>query len=203
MFNSGSPSSPSGVSKADLEFAKAEMTSQILNRVALDTMTGRSGWVSLGTVDLSGRNFIDLTNVFYDANEVDIALQGISTTAASSLYARVYAANGSMLSTGYYGYLTNMSGSTLSSLAEAPGDAAILAGSLLASDYISGVVKLRRQYSSTTWRIESDLFNASNRSIRTCHVTSNAGAGITGIRLLLGTGSVTFDAGSITTRWRQ
>lgn len=202
MFNSGSPSSPSGVSKADLEFAKAEMTSQILNRVAIDTISGRSGWVSLGTVSLSGLNFIDLT-VPSDANEIDVSLDGVSTTATSSLYARVYASTGSLLSSGYYGYLTNMSGSTLSSLAEAPGDAAILAGSLLASDYISGVVKLRRQYSSTTLRIESDLFNASTRSIRTCHVTGNAGAGITGIRLLLGTGSVTFDAGSVTTRWRQ
>ncbi|MBB4102395.1 hypothetical protein [Allorhizobium borbori] len=201
MFNSGSPSSP-GVSKAELEFAKAEMISQMITRENLNTAIGRSGWVSLGTLSLSGKNFIDLTNVSSDANELDLALQGVSTTATSSMYARVYGETGSLLSSGYYGYLNNLAGSTLSSVAESPGDAAILAGSLLANGYMSGGIRLRRQLGNT-WRIESSVFDAANRSMFSCHVTTAVGVGITGIRLLLGTAGVTWDDGSVTTRWRR
>lgn len=196
MFNSGSPG---GISK---NAVINEINSRISDRAYGDAEAGRDGWVSLGTVNLAGRNFIDLFDVPAFANEIDIAIQGISTTGTSSFYARVYNVSGVLISTSYFGYLNNFAGSGLSSVAESPGDAAILAGSLLAAGYLSGSVKLRRQLGST-WRIESDLFDAANRSIRSTHVTDNVGSGITGLRLLLGTAGVNFDAGSITVRWRR
>lgn len=196
MFNSGSPG---GISK---NAVINEINSRISDRSYADEEAGRDGWVSLGTVNLAGRNFIDLPPVPITANEIDIALQGISTTATSSMYARVYNAAGALLAANYYGYLNNVAGSTLTSFSESPGDAAILAGSLLANGYLSGGLTLRRQLGST-WRIQSDVFDAANRSIRSCHVTSNVGVGITGVRLLLGTAGVNWDDGSVTMRWRR
>lgn len=165
-------------------------------------MTGRSGWVSLGPINMSGLNFIDLSSVGTDANEIDISLDGISVSATASLYAAVYNASGTLMLSGYYGYITNLQGSTLSGTPESPGSAALICGNLLTSGRISGEVTLRRQY-NTTWRITSDLFDSSTRSVKSCHVTGNVGAGLTGIRLMLNISTANFKSGTMTARWRR
>lgn len=164
--------------------------------------SGRNGWIIAPSVEMSGVSTVDLTGAPSAANEVDIAIQGLSTTGTSSMYVRVFDATGTLLSTPYYGYLNNLAGTALSSVAESPGDAAIVAGGLLAPNFVSGSIRLRRHLGET-WRIEAELFDASARRLVSSHVTSGVGAGITGIRLLLGSAGVSWDSGTAALKWRR
>ncbi|MQV12205.1 hypothetical protein GHL01_00400 [Sinorhizobium meliloti] len=200
MYNNGSMIIPgsvnAGLTEADVNalIAAAETTSDA---------AGEHGWVSGSPVSLAGKNFVDLVGIPVDANSIEIAIQGGSTTGTSSMYARVFDGAGALIaSQTYFGYVTNKAGSTLSSVAVQPGDAALICGGLVAPAYFSGDIILGRCM-PTTFRLKSCLFEGANRKIDSVHVTASVGSGITGVRLLLGTAGVTWDDGDVLLRWRR
>ncbi|CAN7330968.1 hypothetical protein [Neorhizobium tomejilense] len=176
---------------------------QALIGTALNAQDGKTGWVSGGVVNLAGNNFVDLVGIPVEANAVQISLQGISTTGTSSMYVQVFNASQTLVTaSAYYGYLNNLAGTAVTSFSQNPGNACIVAGSLLAANFVTGDVELTRHI-ETSFLVKSMIFDGLNRKMDAGHVTPSVGTGITGVRLFLGTAGVNWDAGQAVMRWRK
>lgn len=176
-------------------------TPLINNKFAEAAANGETSWVYQGGQPLSGYSAMDLMGVPVDANEIIIKFQGLSPTGSANLCMQLYDDNGSLVTDNqYFGYASGAS-----SVAFNPGTQLTVAPALVAADYISGQIVLRRHQGSQggtfNWFMDAALFNSGSRNYFARGSSPNMGFGISGARLYLTSGA--FDAGTAYIQWRR
>lgn len=161
---------------------------------------GENGWVNAAGISLIGLSTVDLVGIPTTANEVLVKFQGLSPTATANLHLQAINDVGAIASASeYYGYTQGASGAAIN-----PGSSINIGPGLVAADFVSGQVLFRRHQVSggtANFFADSAVFQAASRNYFTRASTPNVGAGLTGIRMLLSTG--TWDSGTVYISWRK
>ena len=178
----------------------SDVDAKIATANSASDSAGENGWVVGSMVTMSGVNTIDLTGIPAAANEVMVRIQGLSTTAAVNLAAQCLDSSGAVISTNtYYGYTSVSTTSSTAGTAWSGVGFLSLFPSLVAANFESGVLVMRRLTSSGAWSVQGLMMDGTRQCIAIG--IKDAMTTFGGIRLNVASG--TFDGGTCGLSWRK
>jgi hypothetical protein len=165
--------------------------------LTLPTFNGTVGLLVSGTAVSASGTSVNFTGIPAGVRRITVMFSGVSTSGTGSNYILQLGDSGGLETSGYLGSATSLGSSSVNSSASSTAGITILRSPNTADTY-SGVCTITN-LSSNSWVISSSLYdlNSGNPTILLGGGSKSLSDTLTQIRITTGTGTDTFDAGSI------